>query len=133
MTGPGLSRYRKSQAASCHAVRPLRRPAVPRCAGPAAGHLPDRLFGLRVLRLSCRASVRLWQAGWNRGTYDSASPLTHSGVRRFFCCNPAAFYRGARRVPPPTDEKEVIRMSEENKNSEFSFENESYRKTYWHT
>ena len=24
-------------------------------------------------------------------------------------------------------------MSEENKNSEFSFENESYRKTYWHT
>ena len=33
----------------------------------------------------------------------------------------------------PTDEKEVIRMSEENKNSEFSFENESYRKTYWHT
>ena len=40
MTGPGLSRYRKSQAASCHAARPLRRPAVPRCAEPAAGLCP---------------------------------------------------------------------------------------------
>ena len=29
--------------------------------------------------------------------------------------------------------KEVKIMSDENKNSEFSFENPEYRKTYWHT
>ena len=39
-----------------------------------------------------RASPCFWQAGWNRGTYDDASPLTHSGVRRFlFCPEPAGF------------------------------------------
>ncbi len=58
-----VATLRASAAASCSTLcRTCRRA------------LPDRSFGLRVLRLSCRASVRLWQAGWNRGTYDSASP-----------------------------------------------------------
>lgn len=72
VTSGQLPRCTPSAAASCSTLcRTCRRA------------LPDRSFGLRVLRLSCRASLCLWQAGWNRGTYDSASPLTHSGVRRF--------------------------------------------------
>ena len=90
VTSGQLSRCAPSAAASCSTLcRTCRRA------------LPDRSFGLRVLRLSCRASLCLWQAGWNRGTYDSASPLTHSGVRRFFAVTPPHFYRGARRMPPP--------------------------------
>lgn len=41
---------------------------------------PDLFFGLRVSLLSCsRAPPRSMQAGWNRGTFFRASPLTNQG------------------------------------------------------
>ena len=86
-TGPGLSRYRKTQSGQMSRCTPSATANCSTLRRKCRRASPDLFFGLRVSLLSCsRASPRFWQAGWNRGTYDDASPLTHSGVRRFLLC-----------------------------------------------
>ena len=83
-TGPGLSRYRKAQAASDH-VSPVRGARLPSDLGWRPGPAAPPLAPAPVCPRRSRRPKRFLQAGWNRGAYlyVYASPLTNSGVRRF--------------------------------------------------
>ena len=77
-----VSRCALFATAGCSALRRKCRRAPPGLFSACARHCRPALER-SALR---RHATRFWQAGWDRGTYIYASPLTHSGVRRFLLC-----------------------------------------------